>query len=274
MQRTSRRGFTLAELLVVIAIIAIIASLIMGGLPGARERSRRASCVSSLRQFSLTCHLYAGDSADWLPSGVSDLGVAEVNDQSKAFLTSGQAGANLDEHIPVLSTEMWNHLRQAAGSERPMMCPSLGGGFASREGLKLPGYGVIIGYNYLGGHLKTPWNPTVFVSNIWTSPQKLSSDPSLLLATDLNVFSVTEGTCFVPHTRHGPEMVGKWAGLKTTLPAPKTINGPADLHPARFGAAGGNVAGLDGSVNWRGIGKMKPRIGSSNFGDEGALAIW
>lgn len=56
-----KRGFTLIELLVVIAIIAILAAILFPVFARAREKARQTSCLSNIKQLSLSLRMYAQD---------------------------------------------------------------------------------------------------------------------------------------------------------------------------------------------------------------------
>jgi prepilin-type N-terminal cleavage/methylation domain-containing protein len=221
-RKAPRQAFTLIELLVVIAIIAILASLLLPALATSKERARRSICRSNLRQMSLATIIYAGDNNDKVFNHTRELG---------------------DWFTQCISTAMYMNISNYAG-DRVLDCPNLYPftltGLTDEVGGRTQrGLGANIGYNYLGGITNMP------AATGWKSPLTTLEDPTMPLFTDANnsaFLPVGLGYwVIVPHRATGPYKQGKSTFLWFSTPTT-----PADL-----GADGGNVACLDGSVNWK-----------------------
>lgn len=215
-------AFTLIELLVVIAIIAILASLLLPVLAGSKERAKRTACKNNLRELALAIYIYAGDQRETLPNGVCDSG---------------------DDYPPLVSTNTWSTFIDSGGSHKIIGCPGLPAPFVP-GGYSMPPYGYVLGYNYLGGHRVATWGLSSNVT--WVSPQRLSESGSLVLFTDLNVWSPGENTV-APHGKTGP--IYKQGDA--------TNPDSGGISSQLLGAVGGNVGSLDGSVIWKRIEKMR-----------------
>jgi prepilin-type N-terminal cleavage/methylation domain-containing protein len=232
-------AFTLLEVLVVVAVVALLLAILIPTLAGAKEKSRRVVCQENLHQFSIGLNAYANSNNQVLPSGRSD--------------------APGDEHTPVLATKTRNELLRLFGQPTVLECPWLGGPFKNTGGWYYPGYGYVIGYNYLGGHEATPW-PVPAGCEPWKSPQRVSDRTTVPILTELNAWTTGEQRTWAPHGTTGP--ITQYGDV-----------GKGGMTSKEAGAAGGNSCMIDGSASWKGISTMKYYQGSQ-VRPNGCRTMW
>ena len=158
-----RCAFTLIELLVVIAIIAILAAMLLPALSQAKEKAKRAQCLSNLRQLGVACFVYAGDNKEKVI-------------EARNFGSDGwvQLAINPPEQ------ELWKTvgLNVKTNGNSVWTCPNRPN-FPTFEG-QYPQFNI--GYQYFGG-IPIWKNPAGQFKS--SSPVKLStSRPSWALAAD------------------------------------------------------------------------------------------
>ena len=112
--RPAFRGFTLVELLVVIGIIALLISMLLPALSGARRNAAQIKCLSNLRQIGLAFSLYGGEHKDVWPVAVHEptayIGIPEERrwyDLVAKYVSASGVQKAVDIHTIRLNSVIW-----------------------------------------------------------------------------------------------------------------------------------------------------------------------
>jgi len=80
--RRRRGGFTLIELLVVISIIALLISILLPALSGARRAGQRIACMANFREVASGASEYSTSNDDWIIGAPSTTGAYLLGEPS------------------------------------------------------------------------------------------------------------------------------------------------------------------------------------------------
>lgn len=207
--KSVRRGFTLIELLVVVAIIALLISILLPSLKGARDQAKRAVCMSNLHSMSHALHGYVTEHkhypGDHAISGRNSM-VAWAPRLCKYYLVDKREVFNCPFNGPESrweqpfnwvqsSQQILNDARQfgyygprmtGEDNERPLFWEQNELFFSYAYN----GYGVKMGFGTephfgLGGHVNTGRNPEE--ANHWELPERKVRKPDdMIVIADSN----------------------------------------------------------------------------------------
>jgi prepilin-type processing-associated H-X9-DG protein len=230
--RPGEGGFTLVDLLAVCVVIVVVAVLCIPALARTKGQTHRAQCAANLKQFALAHQLYATENGGHLPFG-----------------SFGSWPWDVDARVANAFTQ-WVSWRQ-------LYCPGTSVRFSESDNLVL--WGGPNGYANLGfrviGYSMTFSGTTIIASNVNATlvpsgnPPPNSSQRVLIADATISLSGQSN-----PNLRSFYSYTAIMGGYpKSHLSA--HLDGRLPI--------GGNLAMLDGHVEWRDFEKMIPRTQGS-----------
>jgi prepilin-type N-terminal cleavage/methylation domain-containing protein len=239
--RRRSRGFTLIELLVVIAIIAILAAILLPALSEAKDKAIRIRSMSNVKQLVTSTFIYAADSKDRCPDFLNPPGQQafwpwDVPRLVRESMLASGCTRNIfyDPGFPEQNIDLhWNY---------------------ANGGYSVTGY--VYMWNGTAGMIQTNWNASVNPGPIATGgpvpflPAPVASDRPLIACVTLS----QPGQITLP-----VQNSYSFVNIMGSSPVAHRTS-----HIRKSRPRGDNIGMLDGHVEWRKFGDLRPRTSDTD----------